>query len=70
MKARLLKKLRKRFVIEARNGDYRAVDKVEKSGGVVDCRDWGSLEDALFERRWMILPEARKYKKPKRVLNP
>lgn len=70
MKAKLLKKLRKRFVIESRNGEYRAVDREEKSGGVTDCYDWGSLENALIDRRWMVLPEARKYKKAKRVLNP
>lgn len=70
MKTRLLKKLRRTFVIEVRNSEYRVVDKEEKSGGVTDYTDWGSLEEALCSRRRMVLFEARKYKEAKRVLNP
>jgi len=33
MKAKLLKKLRKRFVIQQRNKEYRVIDYLEKSGG-------------------------------------
>ncbi len=59
MKIGLLKKLRRRFVIEGRNNQYRAFDYLEKAGGIFDCSEWGSYEDAVQIRRKWILAEAR-----------
>lgn len=69
MKAKLLKKLRKRFVIQQRNREYRVVDYLEKSGGVFTTTDWiMSLQEVKRTRRSWVLEEAQKYKKPKREL--
>lgn len=69
MKAKLLKKLRKRFVIQQRNKEYRVIDYLEKSGGVFTTTDWiMSLQEVKRTRRSWILGEAQKYKRPKREL--
>lgn len=65
MKAKLLKKLRKRYILQARNGKYKVFDMKECIGMVYGQTGWIELKEALNIRRKWILEEANRYKKPK-----
>lgn len=73
MKIKLLKKLRKRNVIEVRNNQYRVVERtyflnlfrVDK----ISITKWGSLSSAINTRKAWILHDARKIQmKPKHII--
>ena len=68
MKTKLLKRLRKRFIIQERNGIYRVFDKQVRLGGIYNQTDWIYKQDALSIRRQWILREASNYKIPKNTL--
>lgn len=67
MKVKLLKKLRKLFELQKRNGEYKVFENYECSGGIYNQTGWISKESAIEIRREMILKEARKYKVRKEV---
>lgn len=66
MRTKLLKKLRKRYILQTRNGKYKVFDRQECLGMIYNQTDWIELKEALKIRRKWILEEAIKYKKPKR----
>ena len=68
MKVKLLKKLRKNYIIEIRNNEYRVFDTEEYSGGVYIKTPWLTKEEAIEIRRSWILKQARKNKQPKQIL--
>lgn len=68
MKTKLLKKLRKIYIIKERNGKYKAFEDRECLGGIYNQTDWISKNKAIKQRRKWILEEARKYKVSKNVL--
>lgn len=65
MKIELLRKLRKRYLLQKRNGKYKVFDTEECLGTIYNQTEWIDLKDALKIRRIWILKEAIKYKKPK-----
>ena len=65
MKTRLLKKLRKRYILQTRNGKYKVFDRQECLGMVYNQTNWIELKEALKVRRKWVLEEAIRYKKPK-----
>jgi hypothetical protein len=67
MKVKLLKKLRKRIVLQERNNSYRVWDNRKCLGSVYNKTPWMSLKQAKVVRSiWILsnLPE----KKPKKTL--
>ena len=68
MKIKLLRKLRKQYSLQERNGKFRVFDNKECLGGVFNKTAWMSKEHALSIRRCWILEQALKYKKEKRCL--
>ena len=68
MKAKILKRLRKQYVLQVRNGLYRAFDNKECLGGIYNQTDWIGKDEAIKKRRFWILEEARKYEVSKNVL--
>lgn len=68
MKAKLLKKLRKIYIIKERNGKYKAFENRECLGGIYNQTDWVDKNGAIEQRRNWILEESRKYKVYKNVL--
>jgi len=68
MKAKLLKKLRKIYIIKERNGKYKAFENRECLGGIYNQTDWIDKDKAIEKRRNWILEEAQKYKVSKNVL--
>jgi len=72
MKAKLLKKLRKRYVIECRNGKFRVPHfNYFEPKEVWLCRSWNSdFSKCLEAVRWLILSDAQSYKTPKKTINP
>ena len=70
MKAKLLKKLRKRFVIEKRNNEYRLLDIGTKSEGGGDYYQtpWFGIRAVIVARRDRILKAAQYYKTAKEYL--
>lgn len=68
MKAKLLKKLRKIYIIKERNGRYKAFENRECLGGIYNQTDWIDKDRAIEKRRDWILEEARKYEVSKNVL--
>lgn len=65
MKTKLLKKVRKNYIIEKRNTEYRLIclnGKFEQESG------WTYLDDCIDRRREHILNDARKYKVPKSIV--
>ena len=65
MKTKLLKKLRKRYILQTRNGKYKVFDRQECLGMIYNQTDWIELKEALKIRRKWVLEEAIRYKKPK-----
>lgn len=68
MKAKLLKKLRKIYIIKERNAKYKAFENRECLGGIYNQTDWIDKDVAIEKRRFWILEEARKYEVSKNVL--
>jgi hypothetical protein len=68
MKVKLLRKLRKIFIIKERNGKYKAFEDRECSGGIYNQTDWVDKEKAFEKRRNWILNEAKRYEVSKNVL--
>lgn len=68
MKTKLLKKIRKIYIIKERNGKYKAFENRECLGGVYNQTDWINKNEAIKQRRKWILEEARKYEVSKNVL--
>lgn len=68
MKTKLLKRLRKRFVIESRNGSYRVFDNLECLGNVYNKTSWISKHEAITIQRDWILIAAQQHKKPKYII--
>ena len=68
MKAKLLKKLRKIYIIKERNGKYKTFEDRECLGGIYNQTDWIDKDKAIEKRRDWILEEARKYEVSKNVL--
>jgi len=68
MRTKLLRKLRKRFVMYIRNGEYKLIDrvKIEPDGSRIGTK-WMSKEKAIEKRRKWILREAIEYKCRKNV---
>jgi hypothetical protein len=68
MKAKLLKKLRKRIILETRNGKCRARDKEgEYRNYLYDANPGSSkIEYAIEQRREWILKELRTYESLKK----
>jgi hypothetical protein len=70
MKAKLLKKLRRKYEIQERNGHYRVFDIDECAGGVYNKTEWTSITVArVIQRKW-ILKEAQRYRVAKKVIKP
>ena len=67
MKTKLLKKLRKRYVLQTRNGKYKVFDRQECLGMIHNQTNWIELKEALKIRSEWVLEEAIRYKKPKRL---
>lgn len=61
MKIKLLKKLRKIYVIQERNNKYRVFENRECLGGSYNQTKWDNKETTIKMRRKWILKEARKY---------
>ena len=61
MKTKLLKKLRKRFVLLQRNGKYKVYDNNVCLGGVYNQTDYMDKDKAVDILREWILKDARKY---------
>lgn len=71
MKAKLLKKLRKKHIIQNRNNEYRYFCTEEKDRGHYDSSKWEkSLGVVRNIRRRKILEEAQFYKEPKKTIKP
>lgn len=68
MKTKLLKRLRKRFVIQVRNGLFKVFDCRQCLGGVYNQTKWIDKKPAISIRREWILKEAQRYKKPKKLI--
>jgi hypothetical protein len=68
MKAKLLRKLRKRFVIQERNKEYRVFDNSDKTRADYHYHWCTSIFEARKDRRDWIRIEARRYKKPKKIV--
>lgn len=68
MKVKLLKRLRRIFLLKERNGKYKAFEDRECSGGIYNQTDWIDKDKAIEKRRNWILEEARKYDVAKNVL--
>ena len=68
MKTKLLKRLRKIYIIKERNGKYKAFENRECLGGIYNQTDWIDKNSAIEKRREWILEEALKYKFSKNVL--
>lgn len=68
MKTKLLKRLKRRYELQERNGRYRVFDNQKCSGDVYNQTDWIGINPAKQIRRKWILEEANKYLKPKRKL--
>ena len=69
MKTKLLKRLKKRFVVQERNGLFKVLDWKQCLGGVYNQTKWIEKKQALSIRRKWILKEAQRYKEPKKVLD-
>jgi hypothetical protein len=67
MKTRLLKRLRKRFILQTRNGKHRVLDRQLYLADVYCHVAWVDLPTALIIRRRWILKEAYAYLEMKRV---
>ena len=65
MKTKLLKKLRRRYILQTRNGKHKVFDRQECLGMIYNQTDWIGLKEALKIRRKWVLEEAIRYKKPK-----
>ena len=61
LKTKLLKTLRKRFVIEQRGKEFRLIDRdsLDYDNSITD---WTDIKSVIIARRSEILSEARKYK--------
>lgn len=68
MKAKLLKKLRKIYIIKERNGKYKVFETRECSGGIFNQTEWIDKNKAFEIRRKWILQESRRYEVAKNVL--
>jgi len=68
MKAKLLKKLRKLFVIESRNNLYRVFENRQCLGGIYNYTNWNDFKTTKEKQRDLILNEASKYLTAKKVL--
>lgn len=68
MKIKLLKKLRKKYLIQERNGKYRVFDKQECLGMVHNKTNWTSLKNALKIKRDWILRDLRLMDRPKKSI--
>jgi len=68
MKVKLLKKLRRIFILKERNGRYKAFENRECLGGIYNQTEWVDKKTAIEKRRNWILEEARKYETDKNVL--
>lgn len=69
MKAKLLKKLRKIYIIKERNGKYKAFENRECSSGIYNQTDLINKDNTIEKRRNWILKEAQKYKVSKIFYN-
>jgi len=70
MKNKLLIKLRKRFLLCVRNKEYKVIDNLqiqERNSQIGTV--WMSKDQALSERRKLILEAAQQYKFFKKILN-
>ena len=65
MKTKLLKRLRKKYSLQERNGEFKVFDNEECAGGIFNQTIWLNKKDAVEIRRLWILKEAEKYKKHK-----
>ena len=68
MKAKLLKKLRKRIFIAKRNKEYKVIDVGNGVDSYYSESKWMSYKKALRERREWIIDRALLHKKPKQFL--
>jgi hypothetical protein len=68
MKARLLKRLRKQYELQERNGKFRVFDNVECLGGIYNQTNWTTFEEAVENRRKWILKVIDNYDKPPKKL--
>lgn len=68
MKVRLLKRLRRKYIVEIRNSQYRIFDIDECAGGIYNHSEWTTKQVAIDIRRKWILKEANRYKNPKKYL--
>jgi len=61
MKVKLLKKLRKQFELQQRNGKFRVFDNKECIGGIYNQTNFIDKKEAIEIRRQWILNEAQRY---------
>lgn len=66
MKIKLLKKLRRQYSLQERNGKFRVFDNKECLGGIYNQTPWIDKNSALEVQREWILKEGRKYEIAKR----
>lgn len=69
MKTKLLKKLRKQFELQTRNGKYKVFDNVICLGGIYNQTDWIDKLEALKIRREWILKKSINYIESKNKIN-
>lgn len=61
MKVKLLKKLRKQFELQYRNGKYKVFDNVVCLGGIYNQTNWVDREEAIRIRREWVLENSVNY---------
>jgi hypothetical protein len=61
MKTKLLKRLRKQFELQQRNGKFKVFDNLECLGGIYNQTDFIDKKDAIQIRSQWILNEAQRY---------
>lgn len=67
MKTKLLKELRRNFVLNKRGNNFQIEWKCWFGGFV---SDWMGYKEVIYNRRQWILSEARRYySKPKQIIN-
>lgn len=62
MKVKLLKELRKKFIIQKRNNKYRVIDTTVN---YINYPKWTTLKKVLEHRRELILNASKEFECPK-----